>query len=354
MTGNRIFAFLGLVLLSTWPQWGLAGVGPEVIVQRAMLEKLSSRVEALGTLHANESIQLSPQVTRTVTRIHFQDGQRVSQGTVLVEMTSAEELALLSEARINAEEARKQKERVEALVRQGAISQANLDERVREYESAQARFNAIQARLDDLRIRAPFDGVVGLRNISVGALVSPGDLITTLNDDSQMKLDFTVPSVHLRDLRVGLPIEASSRALGNQVFRGKVYSIDNRIDPVTRSIVVRALLPNDEQLLKQGLPMNVRLSTHERETITVSESALVTIGSNHHVFVVEGDEGDWRVLRVPVTIGERTVGRVEILSGLKPGQRVVTHGLQKVRAGDPVRIRAEETGSEALSDLLKR
>lgn len=337
-----------------WPQWGLASAGPEVIVQRAMLEKLSSRVEALGTLQANESIRVSPQVTRTVTRLNFEDGQRVTKGTVLVEMTSSEELALLSEARITADEARKQKERVEALVRQGAISQAILDERVREYESAQARLNAIQARLDDLRIRAPFDGVVGLRNISVGALVSPGDLITTLNDDSQMKLDFTVPSIHLRSLRVGLPIEARSRALGNQVFRGEVYSIDNRIDPVTRSIVVRALLPNDDHVLKQGLPMNVRLGTREREALTISESALVTTGSNHHVFVVEGGEGDGRVVRVPVTIGERTVGRVEILSGLTPGQRVITHGLQKVRPGEPVRIRAEETGSETLSDLLKR
>src|SRR5690554_3686842 len=134
MIRNRIFAFLGLVVLATWPQWGLADVGPEVIVQRAMLEQLSSRVEALGTLQANESIRLSPQVTRTVTRLNFQDGQRVTKGTVLVEMTSAEELALLSEARINADEARKQKERVEALVRQGAVSQSNLDERVREYE----------------------------------------------------------------------------------------------------------------------------------------------------------------------------------------------------------------------------
>jgi membrane fusion protein, multidrug efflux system len=353
MISNRIFAFLGLMMV-TWPLWASANEGPEVIVQQAMEERLSSRVEALGTLRANESIQLSSQVTRTVTRIDFRDGQRVARGTVLVEMTSAEELALLDEARINAEEARKQKERVEALMRQGAISQSNLDERVREYESAQARLNAIQARLDDLRIKAPFDGVVGLRNISVGALVSPGELITTLNDDSQMKLDFAVPSIHLRHLRVGLPIEARSRALGDHVFTGEVYSIDNRIDPVTRSITVRALLPNDEQLLKQGLLMSVTLSTRERDAVMISESALVTTGSNHHVFVVQGDEDKWRAERVDVTIGQRTVGRVEILSGLKPGQRVITHGLQKVRAGGPVRILAEETGTEALKDLLTR
>ncbi|MDQ2076111.1 efflux RND transporter periplasmic adaptor subunit [Marinimicrobium sp. ABcell2] len=353
MISNRILALVGLVIFTS-PLWVLADSGPEVIVQQVFQEKLSSRVEALGSLRANESIRLSSQVTRTVTRINFQDGQRVSKGRVLVEMTSSEELALLDEARINAEEARKQKERVEALVRQGAVSQSNLDERVRQYESAQARFNAIQARLDDLRIRAPFDGVVGLRNISVGALVSPGELITTLNDDSQMKLDFTVPSIHLRHLRVGLPIEARSRAMGDQVFMGEVYSIDNRVDPVTRSITVRALLPNDGQQLMQGLLMNVTLSTRERDAAMISESALITTGSNHHVFVVQGDEGNRRAERVDVTIGQRTVGRVEILSGLEPGQRVVTHGVQKVRDGEPVRIRAEETGSEALSDLLKR
>src|SRR5690606_3642620 len=169
-----------------------------------------------------------------------------SAGDVLVEMTSAEELALLDEARTNAEEARKQLERVESLAQQGAASQSLLDQRVREHESAKARYAAIEARLQDLRLQAPFSGFVGLRNISLGALVRPGDLITTLNDDSRMKLDFTVPAVYINELGTGLAISARSRVFPGEVFEGEVFSIDNQVDPITRAITARALLPNEE------------------------------------------------------------------------------------------------------------
>src|SRR5690625_5330262 len=144
MISNRIFPLLGLLLLFMWPQWGLASAGPEVIVQRAMLEKLSSRVEALGTLQANESIRVSPQVTRTVTRLNFEDGQRVTKGTVLVEMTSSEDLAVMGEARMTADVARQQKERVGARGRLGAVFEAIVEERVGESGGGQARRNGVR------------------------------------------------------------------------------------------------------------------------------------------------------------------------------------------------------------------
>lgn len=367
MIKQRVFWSLILLSLTAWTQaqaqgtdasGGEEAAGPEVIVQSAARETIRNRIEALGTLRANESIRLTSNTTKTVTRLNFEDGQRVEQGQVLVEMTSAEELALLDEARTNADNAERQLNRVRSLVDQGAASQSLLDDRRREYESARARFQAVQSRLDDLRIKAPFDGVVGLRNISVGALVTPGDLITTLNDDSIMKLDFTLPAVHMRSVEKGLDITARSRALGDRIFEGEVYSIDNQVDPVTRSITVRALLPNDEGLLKQGLLMQVELFAREREAIVISEAALMTDADEHYVFVVarEGDEeqGDYRVQQRTVTLGQRYPGSVEILEGLEAGEKVVTHGLQKVRAGQPVRIMAEESGGEALEDLLPR
>ncbi len=324
----------------------------DVIVQTVELHPLQNRIEALGTLRANESIRLTSNVTKTVTGINFEDGQRVKKGQILVEMTSAEERALLAEASINAEEARKQMERVRALVETKAASQSLLDQRLREYESAQARYRAIDARLKDLQLDAPFSGVVGLRNISVGALVSPGDIITTLNDDSRMKLDFTVPELYLRSLRVGLPISARSRALGDTVFEGRIYSIDNQIDPTTRAITVRALLPNDNGKLKQGMLMSIDLYANERESLVISEAALVPLGSSNFVFVVQPQDDQLIVERRQITIGQRLHGAVEVLSGLEANEKVVTHGLQKVRAGTLVNITAEETGAESLSELI--
>lgn len=325
----------------------------EVIVQPVRMKILETRIEALGSLRANESVSLTSNVTKTVTRIHFEDGQRVNKGDVLVTMTSAEERALLDEARFTTEEAKKQMDRVKLLVTSNAASQSLLDQRVREYEAARARSLALEARLQDLQLVAPFSGVVGLRNVSVGALVAPGDIITTLVDDSKMKLDFTVPAVYLSNLRVGLPIVATSTALGNKTFEGKIFSIDNQIDPVTRAITVRALLPNKKRELTQGMLLGVELYADQRNALVISEAALVPLGSNNFVFVIGFENEQMIVERRQIIIGQRLPGVVEVLSGLTEGDKVVTHGLQKIRAGSAVTITAEDIGQEDLSELIR-
>jgi membrane fusion protein (multidrug efflux system) len=314
----------------------------EVIVQAASVKRLTTTIEALGTLRSNESISITPNGTKKITRINFEDGQRVEKGRVLVEMTSREESALLEEARFHTDEAKKQLDRVRELTKRGAAAQSLLDQRIREYEAARARYNATESRLKDLILVAPFSGVVGLRETSVGALVSPGDLITTLNDDSKMKLDFTVPSVHLRNLAVGAPIVAKSRDMGDKIFQGTVFSIDNRIDEVTRAIKVRAMLDNKAHELKQGMLMQVDLKALPRDALVISESALVPLGSNNFVFVVHQDGDGFVVERKQIHIGERLAGAVEVLDGLTLGDKVVTHGLQKIRSGQRVQVLSEE------------
>lgn len=357
--GLRIAVFGLLSFIASAHAQPPADKSVEVIVQAASTRNLTTTIEALGTLRANESIRLTSNETKKVTRINFEDGQRVEKGQVLVEMTSREESALLEEARFNADEAKKQLDRVQELAKRGAASQSLLDQRVREYESARARYNATESRLKDLVLLAPFSGVVGLREVSVGALVAPGDQITTLNDDSKMKLDFTVPAIYLRSLSVGLPIVAKSRDLGNKIFQGEVFSIDNQIDEVTRSIKVRALLDNKDHELKQGMLMLVDLKAASRDALIISESALVPLGSNNFVFILNEAEGT--VERRQITIGERLAGAVEVLGGLSAGDKLVTHGLQKIRPGQKVKVVAEEksaaeqTGeSTHLSDLIKQ
>lgn len=323
-----------------------------VIVEQARMDNFHDSIEALGTLRANETVEITADVTETVATINFDDGQRVKRGDVLVEMNSDEEKALMREIRAEVEEAEKQLERVRMLSERGAASESLLDEWQRSYDTAVARLAVIKSRIEDRIIRAPFDGVVGLRNISVGALVEPGTLITTLNDDSRMKLDFTVPSVYLQILEKGLPVTARSKALGQSEFRGEIYSIDNKVDPVTRSVTVRALLPNDRGVLKQGLLMSVELYKNPRETVVISEEALIPEGETNFILVVREEENGPVAEKREVEIGSRRVGEVEIISGLNPGEKVVTHGTMKVRGGQRVKITAFTDGSEPLPELL--
>jgi membrane fusion protein (multidrug efflux system) len=319
-----------------------------VIASEVHAVPFADPVEALGTLKARESVSITANVTETVSAIHFDDGQRVKKRDILVEMTGTEEHALIEEGKAWVAEAERQYDRVKSLAGQRSAAESLLDERRRDLETARAALAAIESRLADRLIKAPFDGVLGLRNISVGALVEPSDLITTLDDTSTMKLDFTVPSVFLPDLKTGLAVTARAREYGELAFRGTVSGVDSRIDPVTRSIQVRALIPNPDGRLKPGLLMQVELERNPREGLVVPESALLQQGQDH--FVVRVGEGD-KAERVKVRIGARRRGQVEIVEGLTPGDRVVTHGNDKARPGQSLSVRMDD-GSQPLKDLL--
>jgi membrane fusion protein (multidrug efflux system) len=296
-------------------------------------------------------VQLTVNVTETVTAIHFDDGQRVEKGRTLVEMTNREEHALLEEARANLDEALRQFKRVKRLESQGIEAQSLLDQRRREVDTARARLAAIESRLADRLIKAPFQGVLGLRNISVGALVETGDLITTLDDDSVMKLEFSIPSAYLPSLQPGLPIRARTRAYGERVFEGEVKVVDSRVDPVNRSVLVRALLPNPDRILKPGMLMTVELLSNRRQALVIPEAALMPKGGDHYVMRLRGEPPV--VEKQQIRIGSRRPGEVEVVEGLGAGDLVITHGMEKTRVGGPVRIKGREGEGRSLSELLK-
>ena len=323
-----------------------------VIVSTVKAVPFEDRVEALGTLRANEAVALTASVTETVSALHFDDGDRVEADQLLVEMTSAEEQARLREARAREREAASQYRRVQSLAKQGTASKSLLDERSREWQTARAQLVAIESRLSDRIIKAPFSGVIGLRNISVGALVEPGDLISTLDDDSVLKLDLSVPSVYLSTLKAGLPVVAKTRAYGEREFTGELRSIDSRVDPVTRSVVARVVLPNEERLLKPGLLMQVTLKKNPRTALVIPEAALMPTGRQQFVLVAAPAEAGYKAEKRQVTIGSRRPGLVEVVSGLKAGEQVITHGTLRVRPGQAVAIRAVDDGLEPLDALL--
>ena len=340
---------------------GMLGAAPvsaqqavPVIVKAVVTDHFVDRVEALGTLRANETVVLTATVSEIVTDVHFEDGQRVKAGSILVEMTNEEEHALIEEERSTVAEAKKQYDRLRPLVQRGAASIALLDQRRREYETAKARLRAIESKLQDRLIIAPFAGVVGLRNISTGALIEPGDVITTLDDDSVMKLDFTVPSIHLASLKIGLPMVATSPAFPGQQFEGIVASINSRIDPVTRAIVVRAILSNPKRLLKPGLLMQVTLLKNPRDVLVIPEEALIPSGRENHVLVVDRSAEPPVAQSRQVTTGGRRPGEVEIIDGLEAGEFVVVDGTFRARPGQPVTVIAVDSGDEPLARLLSR
>lgn len=332
------------------------GGGPVGVIATTVENRpITDEIEALGTLSANENVILSSTVTETVTDILFEDNERVKKGQILIEMDREEEKAELAEEESTLEEAQRQVDRLEPLVKRGAASQASLDENRREVKTSQARINAIQSRINQRVIRAPFDGVLGLRNLSVGATVQPGTTITTIDDDSVMKLDFSVPEIFMPTLAQGLDIQATAKAFPNETFTGTVSSVDSRIDPVTRSVTARALIDNPDRKLKAGMLMRVTLQKNPRQALMIPEEAITIEGAQSYVMVAEDGEGGQTIAKKQaVELGVRQGGNVEILSGLEADQKVITHGTLKARPGSPVKIRAMQTGNETLEDLLNQ
>ncbi|MEJ2523866.1 MAG: efflux RND transporter periplasmic adaptor subunit [Gammaproteobacteria bacterium] len=312
-----------------------AGGGPApvgVVVAPARLEQLPRVVEALGTTRALEAVEITSRVLSVITDIRFAGGQEVSAGDVLVELENAEERASLAEAEAAVIDSRSQFERARALAETQVVSESQLLQLEATLKADEARLRAAQARLEQTVIRAPFAGYTGLRTISPGTLVTPGTVVTTLDDLSSVRLDFSVPEAFLDFVSEELQVSAKSVAFPDRSFDGRVTTVDTRVDPVTRAVTVRAELPNTDRLLKPGMFLTVRLEGAPRDTLVIPEAALVPEADRQFVFVVR----DETARRVEVAIGRRLPGEVEVLRGLAPGDRVVVEGTQKVVDGTPV------------------
>ncbi len=324
-----------------------------VIVSPVVLKEISDRVEALGTARATESVNISSNITEKVTRIDFEDGQQVKAGAILAVLDQAEEQADLKRAQAFRGERKLALDRLQQLEERKLTSPDEIDRTRLELAQADASIAVIKTRISDRVIRAPFDGIVGLRHISVGALVETGDLITTLDDTRQIKLDFSVPSVFLAELKPGLKIRARAIALGNKEYLGQVKSIDSRVDPVTRSIQVRAMLANPDGSILPGLLMQVDLLRNTRKALVIPEASLLPLADRQYVMVRVDKDGKDTVEKRLVKIGMRLPGYVEIIEGLRSGEQVVTHGNSKVKPGDDLDVLAVDDGSVDISTILK-
>jgi membrane fusion protein (multidrug efflux system) len=306
-----------------------------VFVAVATEEVFGDRLEAIGTLSANESVTVTSKVQGIVRTLNFDDGQSVARGDEIAVIDPGEQDAKLDVELANLEEQRKTLERTSGLARSNTTSQAKLDEQTAAVKKAQANVAAARARVREYRIAAPFGGILGTRKVSPGALVTPGAVITTLDDTSVVKLDFAVPETFIAALKPGLDIEAQSAAYPGELFKGQVAAIDSRVNPVTRSVSIRAQVPNPDGRLRPGMLMVVALIKDRRRSLMIPEQALLPQGTQQFVFLIGEDN---KAVRTEITIGRRRPGLVEVLSGLKAGDRVVTEGSMDLRPGATVEI----------------
>jgi len=310
-----------------------------VIVASAQNVMFVDRISSVGTAEANESVTLTAKVTDTVSHVRFEDGDYVEKGDVLVEMTNAQESALLAEAEANLQQAQREYDRTTDLVKQGVATTSRLDTATASLKSSKAKVDGILAQLNDRLIRAPFSGVLGFRGVSDGTLLTSTTPITTLDDISIIKLDFAVPEIDLAALHPGLEIESTSTAYPDKTFKGIVRTVNSRVDPATRAVTVRAEVQNKARLLRPGMLLNVNLIQSRGMVLAVPEGALVPVQDKQYVYVLNSDN---TVNRREVAIGRRRPGMVEVVSGLKPGDKVVSQGTLDVRDGDMVEVVSEE------------
>ena len=305
----------------------------------------TDETEALGTAKSNESVDITAKATNRVVAIHFREGEYVKKDAVIVELDGAEARANLAQAQASLRDTESQYQRSRELYQTKVLSESDLIQLEAKMLSSKAQVAAAESRLSDTIIRAPFAGRVGLRNVSVGSLVTPGQIMTTLDDINVIKLDFTVPESYLATVKEGQQVEAKTSAYLNKTFRGRVSSIATRVDPVSRSAVVRALIDNREQQLKPGMFMTVHLARSQSNVLLIPEQALMPDGDKQFVYVVKNSTAT----KTSVLIGRRKPGQVEVKQGLSVGDEVVIEGGEKLTNGAQVSVATGDRSAEPRS-----
>jgi membrane fusion protein (multidrug efflux system) len=311
---------------------GKGGGGAPAVVTTTVLAPAPwvDSIQALGTTTARESVSITAKVSETVSQVRFDSGDVVRAGDVLVTLSDRAELAGINEASASYREAQKLFERQQALAQKQLIAASQFDAQRAARDAAKARLDQVRAGLADRVITAPFDGVLGLRQVSPGSLVTPGTVIATLDDVSRIRLDFSVPERYLSLLNPGQPVLATSDAWPGQQFHGSIASVGSRLDPVTRALAARAEFDNADGKLRAGMLLDVSVQRAARNTLQVPELALQQVGQQAFLFRVGADS---KVEQVPVRIGARRPGWVEIVDGIKAGERVVVEGIVKLKPG---------------------
>ena len=314
---------------------------PVVEVVEAQTEQVDTTVSALGTLQADQAITIRPEITGVVTSIEFEDGQRIEEGDVVIQLDDRELKARLAQAEARLTLTRANYQRAERLLNQGSGTARARDEALNDFKSAEAEVATTKTALDKATIRAPFSGIAGLRQVSIGQFLTAGQPIATLADVDNLRIDFQVSEVFLTQIRQGQDASVTFDALPGKVYRGIIKAVDPVVSTDGRALSVRAVIRNEDDTLRPGLFGRVEIVTETRNSILLPESVIVASpeGGNAVFEVVDG-----KAKMVRVRIGERRPGAVEILEGVKEGDVVIVAGQLRVHDGGEVEIVAPAQG----------
>lgn len=307
--------------------------GTLVGVSESGLRSFRETVEAVGTTVASQSVEIVALAPGRVERIAFSGGDQVAAGDVLLELDSRVEKAAVKEAEANLAEARAAFQRAQDLYERKVNSEAALEQARAAFLRAEAALSRTREDLDNRTIRAPFAGIVGLKQVETGARIDSNTVITTLDDISEVEVEFSVPELFFARVAIGQPVLVRSDAFANRVFRGKVTAIDSRISRSARAFKVRVTVPNQDRALRTGMFVGIELVLEERTSPAVPEEAIISEGNATYIFAME----DGKARRVEVTLGLREGGFVEVLRGLEGSPRVITSGAEDLEDGAAVR-----------------
>ena len=306
-----------------------------VTVITVVPESWRDSIEAVGTVKARESVVISAKQSGRVAAVRFESGQRVAKGQVLIELDAGTVKAELAEARTTLADLDAQVTRLQSLQSRQLIAKSQLDTAVASRNAARARAQAVTERLNDRIIRAPFSGVLGLRQVSAGQYVNAGFAMVNLDDLDRMWVDFPVPESLLSKLKTGMSLSLKADAFPDRSFTASVASIDSRIDVATRAIMVRAGIENSDGLVRPGMLMRVSLQQDAVDALVVPELALQQVGNRTFVFLAAADG---TAISRDISIGSRRAGSATVIKGLQAGDKVIVDGTSKLRDGQKIKI----------------
>ncbi|WNO61400.1 efflux RND transporter periplasmic adaptor subunit [Rheinheimera sp. MMS21-TC3] len=333
---------IGLLAFTAYLYWNPSsqnnqqrGGGFPVAVKTAKVKTspMIISVSSLGTGIANQSIKVTSPTSDFITELNIEEGKAIKKDAVIARLHDVQERARVTELEAVLSDQKRQLGRLKNLATTQATAQSLIDEQQTRVNTSIAQLDIAKAQLAEMTITAPFDGYLGLRQVSKGAYLNSGTVITTLDDLNTLKVEFSVAEHYLAALKLGMPFNIKNAAYGDITFTGKVSAIDTRLDPVTRTITVHGQIENSDLRLRPGMLLQVQLVLEERVVMQISEKALVPQQDKQFVYLVDADN---KVSRKEVTIGQRIPGWVEVISGLKDGDIIVIEGTQKLREGSMI------------------
>ena len=355
-----LFATLLLVACGKDDPAAAAGGGgppgglPPLPVEVAKIEPraIPGGLSTVGSLRADETVVVRPEVAGRIERIHFEEGGRVLAGQPLFTLDASLARAALNEARANLAIATSANRRAERLNAERLIAGADYDRTIAQLAVEQARVASAQATLGKLSLHAPFSGQIGLRSVAVGDVVAAGQDLVTLVRLDPMEIDFSVPESALAQIKVGQPVQATVDAFPGETFSAEVVAIDPVVDAESRSAHLRARIDNPDGRLRPGqfAQLKIDTGTGDATALLIPEQALMQNGDERFVYTVV----DGKAKRTVVKTGQRVPGMIQVTAGLKAGDTVITAGQSKPMMGDGLPVAPiPEEGAAATQQVEK-